>query len=164
MCCLLTLTIQACSGGSASKANTPAPKDLSADELRAMIKESDKPYTLINFFATWCKPCIQELPDLVALHNDPQSKIQVVLISIDAPDVAASKLHDFVADKGIDFQTYVVTKETGAFISQFYTIWNERIPLSLLYSKAGRMVEALEGITDRAEIELIVNMHEKLGS
>jgi thiol-disulfide isomerase/thioredoxin len=129
-----------------------------------MIKEADQPYTLINFFATWCKPCIQELPDLVALHNDPQSKIQVILISIDSPDVAEGKLHSFVADNGIDFQTYAVTEKVGAFVAQFYTIWNERIPLSLLYSKSGRMVEALEGVTDRAEIELIVNMHEKLGS
>jgi thiol-disulfide isomerase/thioredoxin len=129
-----------------------------------MIKGSDKPYTLINFFATWCKPCIQELPDLIALHNDPQSKIQVVLISIDKPEDATGKLHDFLADNQVDFQTYAVTEQPGVFVAQFYTIWNERIPLSLLYSKSGSMVEALTGVTDRAEIELIVNMHEKLGS
>lgn len=165
MCCLLTLTIQGCSGGSGDYLQVPEPQiGITEDELGDLIADSERPYVIVNFFATWCKPCAQELPELVALQNAADSKVEVILISIDSEEDAESKLREFLADFGVDFQTYAQVNHPGAFVAQFYTLWDNRIPLSLIFTREGKLVEAITGITDRAEIELIVNMHQKLGS
>ncbi|HEX2900474.1 MAG TPA: TlpA family protein disulfide reductase, partial [Bacteroidia bacterium] len=86
---------QACSapGNQAGETNAPAPQvGIEAVELRDLISNSKRPYVLINFFATWCKPCRAELPDLIELENDPKSDIQVLLVSIDSEEDAKSKL------------------------------------------------------------------------
>lgn len=132
--------------------------------MRDLISNSKRPYVLINFFATWCKPCRAELPDLIELENDPKSDIQVLLVSIDSEEDAKSKLRDFLGDMGVNFKTYARPNGEASLIKQFYPIWDNRIPLSLVYNRQGQMLEAITGLTDRSEIELIVNKHKQLGS
>lgn len=105
------------------------------------------------------------MPELVALQQDPASEVQVLLVSIDNQDAITSKLPGFLADNGVDFQTYASPDADGsALIGELYPIWNNSIPLSLIYNREGRLLEAISGMTDRSEIELIVNKHKRLGS
>jgi thiol-disulfide isomerase/thioredoxin len=167
--CSLTLLTQACSqspSGSTAVDSSPAPKvGLASVELQDMVRKSERPFVLVNFFATWCRPCRTEMPELVALQQDPASEVQVLLVSIDNQDAITSKLPGFLADNGVDFQTYASPDADGsALIGELYPIWNNSIPLSLIYNREGRLLEAISGMTDRSEIELIVNKHKRLGS
>jgi thiol-disulfide isomerase/thioredoxin len=145
--------------------DAPAPQvGVEAVELRDLISQSERPYVLLNFFATWCRPCRTELPDLVALQNDPESEIKVLLVSIDNAGVAKDKLKGFLGEMGVNFKTYARPGGEASLIKQFYPIWDNSIPLSLIYNKQGQLLEAIRGLTDRTEIELIVNKHKQLGS
>jgi thiol-disulfide isomerase/thioredoxin len=145
--------------------DAPAPQvGVEAVELRDMITNSKRPYVLINFFATWCRPCRAELPDLVELQNDPKSEIEVLLVSIDNLEDVKSKLKGFLGDVGVNFKTYARPSGEATLIRHFYPVWDNRIPLSLIYSKQGQLIEAITGLTDRSEIELIVNRNKQLGS
>lgn len=145
--------------------DAPAPKiGIEVTELRDLIQQSDRPYVLLNFFATWCKPCRTELPDFVALQNDAASQIKVLLVSIDNAQDAKTKLKDFLGELGVNFQTYSRPVAEAGLIKQFYPSWDGYIPLSLVYDKQGQLLEAITGLTDRSEIELIVNRHKQLGS
>jgi thiol-disulfide isomerase/thioredoxin len=159
---------QACSqatSGTLAKEKTPEPQlGIESVELLKLISQSERPYVLLNFFATWCKPCVTELPELVALQNDPKSEVKVLLVSIDNLADAHAKLRGFLAENGVDFQTYARPENENALIRELYPIWNERIPLSLIYSNDGHMLEAISGMTDRGEIELIINKHKRIGS
>jgi len=140
--------------------DTPEPiHDIEKEKLLSLIYESKRPYVLVNFFATWCRPCKEELPDLVALQNDPESDIEVVLVSVDKPNDAKTKLSNFLNDFGVSFQTYVRSSNEAALISEFYTYYDGRIPLTLLYHNSGTKLEVFTGMTDRDEIELVVNKH-----
>ena len=81
------------------------------------IEEYKGKKTLINFWATWCRPCRKEMPMLngVYLSKDP-SEFSVVGVAIDKPE----KVAQFVAELGIDFpimigqsDAYDIMKELG---------------------------------------------------
>lgn len=145
--------------------DTPKPEfSIDEEKLLGLIQNSERPFVLVNFFATWCRPCKEELPDLVELQKDGSAGVEVVLISVDKPADAKSKLHNFLNDHGVDFQTYARTKDEAAFIKEFYPQWDGRIPLTLLYDQKASLLEVFKGMTDRQEIELIINRHKKLGS
>lgn len=157
---------QGCSGGADALAasSVPEPKNgVQSLELMDLVHQSDRPFVLINFFATWCRPCRAELPELVALQNDPQSEVKVLLVSIDKAPEIQTKLRPFLAENGVNFQTYARPDNEQGLIQELYPIWDNRIPLSLIYSKEGRLLEALRGMTDRSEIELLVNKHKRIG-
>jgi thiol-disulfide isomerase/thioredoxin len=166
-CCLLSLTIPACKRGEQYGDGTPAPRPkigVSEEELLTQIHKSDRPYVLVNFFATWCGPCKREIPDLVALENDAESEVKVLLVSIDTEEDAKAKLRDFLTSFGVNFTTYARTEGEAAFIKKFYPQWDGRIPLTLIYDQKGSQLEAIRGLTERDEIELIINKHKMLGS
>lgn len=159
--------IQSCSQATSQGAGVDAPAPqvgIEAVELRDLITKSERPYVLLNFFATWCRPCKAELPDLVELQNDPKSETEVILVSIDNTEDIRSKLKGFLGDVGVNFKTYAKAGGEASLIKHFYPMWDDRIPLSLIYNKQGQLLEAITGLTDRSEIELIVNKHKQLGS
>ncbi len=70
-------------------------KTVSLDQFRG------KPVVL-NFWATWCPPCIEEIPSMMRLQTIMGSKVQILGISTDVDDAA---YHRFIADKKINFLT-----------------------------------------------------------
>lgn len=168
--CLLTLLIlTGCGDGSSGEAAgsgnaPPIEKEISEARLNEIMGQSERPFVLVNFFATWCKPCKEEIPDLVALQQDPESKVEVILVSIDDPGDVDSKLGSFLGNLGVTFKAYSHSEGENWFVKQFYPDWGQSIPLTLIYEKGGDRIAAIEGLTDRSEIELLINKHLKLGS
>lgn len=113
---------------------------------------------LVNVFATWCKPCRAEIPELVAVHNSPESQVDVLFVSVDDPDlITQEKLADFLKGMTVNFRSYHMDPtEAITFVGKYHPGWNEQIPLNLVFTKEGRMVHAT-GMTDRHEIEMVVH-------
>ena len=74
---------------------TDSEKTVSLEQLRG------KP-VLLNFWATWCPPCIQEMPSLVQLQKQMGSRVTILAVSEDADDAAYKQ---FVRDHNIDLLT-----------------------------------------------------------
>lgn len=85
---------------------------------------------LINFWATWCPPCIAEMPSLQELHNDYKDKIEFILVSSEKKEVISS----FLDKKEYDFKTYIpVETAPDAFkVSS--------IPRTFLIDKKGKII------------------------
>ena len=92
--------------------------------------------TLINFWATWCRPCRKEMPMLngVFLSQDP-SDFSVVGIAIDKPE----KVTQFVAELGIDFPIMVGQSEAYDVMK---ALGNEALtlPYTILIDEEGKVV------------------------
>ncbi|MFK7952385.1 MAG: TlpA family protein disulfide reductase [Ekhidna sp.] len=57
----------------------------------------------VNFWATWCPPCVAEMPDIQALYDDKGKEVAFVMISLDQDE---EKAKDFIERKGFDFPVY----------------------------------------------------------
>lgn len=59
---------------------------------------------LVNFWATWCAPCVEEMPELSALQTEnPQKNLQIIGIGIDSPE----NIRDFAAKYKITYPLYL---------------------------------------------------------
>lgn len=102
-------------------------------------------WVLVNFWATWCPPCLAEIPELNALaasHRD------LVVIGI-AMDYANAKLvDDFVKKHRIGYSVVLGNRGIAAQIGDF-----DVLPTSYLYSPAGEQVAVQRGELTRAGVE-----------
>ncbi len=97
---------------------------------------NDKP-VFLNFWATWCPPCIGELPGIADLHDAYKDKIHFVLVSNEHPD----KINTFAEKHGYEtLPFYIYTSTPADFAS-------ESIPATFLISKNGTVVINKKGAT-----------------
>ena len=102
---LLTLASTACYHGSKpSSIGTPAPKFSLADRDHSVTLNQFRGRVLVlNFWATWCPPCIDEIPSLLQMQRRMQSQgVSVLAVSLDDDSDA---YHRFLQDHKIDMLT-----------------------------------------------------------
>jgi thiol-disulfide isomerase/thioredoxin len=97
---------------------------------------------LVNFWATWCAPCVRETPDLVELHNEYTSKGALVIgISTDRDDDALNLVSDFVKEKSV---TYPIVIDNGELEEAFGGL--RGYPTTFYIDKDGNIVKKFIGI------------------
>lgn len=102
---------------------------------------------LLTFFATWCRPCVEEVPTLVRLQTDmADAGFSVVGMSVDqqGPAVVAK----FVEKRAINYPVLVAKAGTGEDFGGIYGI-----PVAFLVNKAGNVVKKYTGYVDHQVLE-----------
>ncbi len=101
------------------------------DFEKAVIKEDENVY-VINFWATWCAPCIKELPYFEQLHKE-NKKVKVILVSLDSRKDLEKKLIPFVERKKITAEVLLLSdKDYNSWLSKIDKDWSGAIPATLL--------------------------------
>ncbi len=101
------------------------------DFQKAVIKEDDNIY-VINFWATWCAPCIKELPHFEKLHAE-NKKVKVILVSLDSRKDLEKKLIPFVERKKITAEVLLLSdKDYNSWLSKIDKDWSGAIPATLI--------------------------------
>ncbi len=107
---------------------------LPALKQKIALQTTDK--IIINFWATWCKPCVAELPQLEQLnaHFD-QHQIKVILVSVDFLNEIA-KVNQMVKTKGLKSEAWLMNaKNQNDFIEGVSKNWSGSVPASWLINK-----------------------------
>jgi thiol-disulfide isomerase/thioredoxin len=124
-------------------------KSLDGKEVPFKSLASGKP-VLVDFWATWCAPCVSAMPELQSLHQRHAAKgFSVVGISIDEEHDKAKK---FVAKKKLAYPVFLDATETPAW-STFHV---RSIPAVFLVDAQGRIVQQWLGKVDMKEVEQAV--------
>ncbi|MEX0314653.1 MAG: TlpA disulfide reductase family protein, partial [Allomuricauda sp.] len=77
--------------------------------LKPLLNKDDGKTYIINFWATWCKPCIEELPYFEKVYAEQKAnKVEVVLVSLDMPSMWKSRLDPFVENKELQSQVVIL--------------------------------------------------------
>ena len=151
--CLLIL-ISGCSNRkNAPEASEVKLTEINETRLNSLLAESAKPYHVVNFYATFCKPCIKELPELIELDKDPE--VAVHFVSMDDKRVIQGSLSNFMKVHNLSETFYFPEDSAQLYIQKNYPDWNTQIPLSFVIHKSGRII-AQKGLTDKAELKMII--------
>jgi thiol-disulfide isomerase/thioredoxin len=106
------------------------------DLLKRIHNKSDTIY-VVNFWATWCKPCVQELPDFenFTRQNKP-ARVKVLLVSLDFKEDMDQKLVPFLQSTGYTSEVVLLDETNGEiFINKIHKSWSGVIPSTYFTTK-----------------------------
>jgi len=129
--------------------------DFDSFETAYLDRKNDTLYVL-NFWASWCLPCREELPDFERLHNTHLAEpVKVLLINLDAPDQIESRLIPFLDKNKITAEVVLLDDpDFNRWINKIDSSWGGGIPATLIYNKDTRVF--LDRKTNFEELENIV--------
>lgn len=137
--CLMLLAAPAVPGERA----TP----VSADALRVVLGEHQGRVVLVNFWATWCRPCLDEIPALMALADEfNEQGFDLIAVSLDDPADRELLLDPFLDKWFPDFSTYVsLENDMDSIVSIVDPFWNEILPTSYVLARDGSVARRIQG-------------------
>ena len=96
---------------------------------------------VVNLWATWCQPCVEEFPDLVKLYDTYRSRnVTVVAVSVDEPADKAT-VAAFLKDQKATFPTFMgKTSNSEKLVAPIIKQWSGAIPTTLVFDKNGRQI------------------------
>lgn len=105
---------------------------LSFMEFQNLIKSNNQNKLYIyNFWATWCKPCVEEIPHFESLAMTYPEKVKVIFVSLDNPAKIQEKVQPFVKEKGITSEVILLKNFGDEQIAAINKDWDGAIPASL---------------------------------
>ncbi len=110
---------------------------VSLDKLLSVITARGDQVQIINFWATWCAPCVKEMPLLEKL-NQERSDVKVTLVSMDLDlDPNAEKVYKFVTRKNIRSQVLMLDESNpNSWITRIDKNWSGALPATLVVNHA----------------------------
>lgn len=122
------------------------------EKLERIIDQPKNSLVVINFWSTWCVPCVKELPffnELDSLY--PQANISVVFVSLDFPENLLTKVIPLLRKKGISRPSYLLDEtDPNIWMEKVDEKWGGSIPATLIIQKGRR--EFFEGSFTRASL------------
>jgi len=103
-------------------------------------------WVLVNFWATWCPPCLEEIPDLVALHENKKNKLVVLGVALDYKD--SKQVLEFAEQMMVSYPIILGDQKMAAQIGAV-----PGLPTTYLYNPEGKVVAYNVGALTRAAVE-----------
>ncbi|SHH00509.1 Thiol-disulfide isomerase or thioredoxin [Flagellimonas flava] len=110
------------------------------ESFESMLHLQDGKTYVINFWATWCKPCIEEMPYFEQVNAERATDgVEVILVSLDMPSMWKSRLEPFVEKKGLKSKVVILDDpKQNDWIPKINEDWDGGIPATLIYNKNKR--------------------------
>ena len=110
-------------------------------ELSEILSTTNDTTYVVNFWATWCIPCVKELPEFEKLNNQYiNKKFKIILISLDFKKDLQTRLIPFIKDKKLSHQVYLFSEpDPNSWIPKIDPDWSGAIPATLIFNKHKRV-------------------------
>lgn len=107
--------------------------------LEKRLENTTSEITVVNFWATWCKPCIKELPYFEQVQQKYlNDEVQVLLVSLDFPD-QRKQLETFIEKRGLKSEIILLDDaDANSWINKVDKNWTGAIPATIIFNKSKR--------------------------
>ncbi len=105
------------------------------DGLEPLINKSDNKIHVVNFWATWCAPCVKELPYFEKLNEEYSNKnVEMLLVSLDFPKQYNKKLKPFLKKNQLKSKVVCLDDvDQNRWIPAIDSSWSGAIPATIIY-------------------------------
>lgn len=106
------------------------------EELEEMLPQSEDQTVYVNFWATWCKPCIKEMPYFNEFSRKyaGDESVRVILVSLDLPVHLESRLIPFIEKRNLHPEVILLDDpDANSWIDKVHPSWSGAIPGTLVY-------------------------------
>jgi thiol-disulfide isomerase/thioredoxin len=112
---------------------------VSAEDVQALIMENEGVVVVVNFWATWCPPCLKEFPDLIDVYEQNQERgVAVIAVSMNADD-ETEDVASFLERFKPPFPIYRAASVDEAFFNGIVQPWYGELPITLVYDASGEL-------------------------
>lgn len=152
------LIVAAAIFGNASAAAESRIEAIDAGQLHDVLAGLRGRVVLVNFWATWCRPCLKEIPELTELAEKyDESGLTLVAVSLDDRDSIDVVVRPFLDKWFPEFRTYLsMEADMDAMVSTIDQAWNEILPTSYLLDRNGDLAQRIQGGKTGAEFEAAI--------
>jgi thiol-disulfide isomerase/thioredoxin len=113
---------------------------VNASQLEELLKQKNDTTYVFNFFASWCAPCIQELPELKAFAQEHAGeKVRLIFVSLDFEEDAEEALIPLLRKFEIIQPVWLLTETGNRWITRIDKQWNGSIPATMVFNNQHKM-------------------------
>lgn len=109
-------------------------------------------YLIVNFWASWCPPCLKEIPAFVEFYEKNQDK--VLILGLDYEQTDQQAIADFTDQFMVNYPIILFDKENGPQFSEFGDILG--MPTTYIYDPKGNLIDSHMGEMNIADLEKII--------
>lgn len=133
-------------------------KRIGSQDLINLLNESSDKLHVVNFWATWCGPCVTELPyfEEVAENYEGQG-VEFTLVSLDFPSQVDSRLIPFLEEKNITLPVVLMEElDYDKWISKVDAEWKGNLPATLVFNNAQGKREFIPRAVEKKELTNVI--------
>ena len=136
-------------------------KTLNYNQLKPYLEQKDDKIYVVNFWATWCAPCVKELPYFEKIKKDYADKnVEVLLVSLDFPKQVEKKLIPFIKKKKLQSEVVLLDDvNEDVWIKAIDESWSGAIPATIIYNANNRKFyeKSFDYVTLEKELKTFIN-------
>ncbi|SNC62494.1 AhpC/TSA family protein [Hymenobacter gelipurpurascens] len=123
-------------------------------ELQKRLSQQNDTTYVVNFWATWCAPCVKELPHFDQLTTTyAKQKVKVLLVSMDYASQLDKKVKPFVAKRGLKSEVVLLNEpDPNSWMDKVDSKWSGAIPFTILVNSAKKKRATFEQELTAAEL------------
>lgn len=132
-------------------------KVVSYEQFKTDYLVDQEELIIFNFWATWCKPCVKELPYFIQIADE--QNIRLILVSLDFPRQIESKLIPFLTKNKVKHEVVLLDESNAnVFINDIDPEWQGSIPATMLWRK-GKLAFAEKEFHSKKELDDFIQQY-----
>ena len=126
--------------GSIIKLSAQQVNVITLDQVYSRVNAGSDTLFVINFWATWCVPCVKELPDFERLNaGKGNEKLKILLVNMDNKSKLTTSVLPFLKKSGIQNEVYMLNEaDPQEYINRVDTSWSGALPATLMIKNSKR--------------------------
>jgi len=134
-------------------------KVIKFEDLERLVRVKDDTLNVVNFWATWCAPCVKELPEFEALNRTGASKkVKVLLVSMDDVKTLHNKVKPFVKQRKLKSKVVLLNEpDLNTWVDKLVPEWSGALPMTLIVNEKSQVRKFIGKPVKEGELQTIIN-------